>query len=99
MTQKITRLGASCKTPSRSSGMVSRTWLKDSWDALRQILPQGWKAIFVTYSCSSVTVRQTKMWRMSQWWWVDAVAQSFQALRYKLKVCKCDSRWGIGIFY
>jgi hypothetical protein len=65
--KKITRLEASCTSPSRSSGMVSRTWLKDSWDALRQILPRSWKVTFLAYSCSSVTIRQTKMWRMSHW--------------------------------
>ena len=46
--------------------MVSRTWLKDSWDALRQIL-EGWKVNFVAYSWSSVINRQTKLWPMSQW--------------------------------
>ena len=65
MAQKSTRLEASCTFPSRSSGTVSRTWLKDSWDALRQILPQGRKVTFVAYSWSSVTIRQTKM---CQWW-------------------------------
>jgi len=90
--KKSTRLEASCTSPSLSSGTVSRTRLKDSWDAFRQILPRRSEVTFLAYSWSSVAIRQTKMWLMSQWWG-DAVVQSVKALLYKPKVCRFDSRW------
>jgi hypothetical protein len=33
--------------------MVSRAWLKDSWDVLRQILRRNWEVTFLAYSWSS----------------------------------------------
>jgi len=69
MAQKNTRLEASCTSPSRSSRKFHRTWLQDSWNSLRLILPQGWKVTFVAYCWKSVTIHQTKIRPMCQWWW------------------------------